>query len=341
MSAAVSLISLICSLALILIRSTAFHTVFIFLSFTAFAFTIAINPNLSDIQVYSDSFSNILNKEQYFETSFLLLLKFFQFFNFHLFYSMSVGVSASITYWILCSKLKRPDYLHLVIFLLLYTPQFSLAWRQLLATPAFTYIILNFLICYESPGKSKIMNKLVAVVLSSFHNATFISSSLIIVMSRYHKLILLFAIIVFLNFIYWGDYVSLTYAFITEKSLIFVYQINGASEYIDTELSTPLRSMVVSLKFTLLIFIFLLVRRSQGYARNIAVNILGALCILKFALSLLIWFFPSPTWGRINGLLVVVDYVVLVYGVQRYPILSLIYLIPTYMLGVTLHPYFR
>lgn len=345
MSAIVSLISLIISLGISKVKSMAFHVVFIFLAFATFAYTIAVNPTLDDIRVYSDSLENIKSKVLYFEYTFVLFLNIFHFFDFDILYPISVGLSASLTYWILCTKFKRSDNLHLVLFFILYTPQFSLAWRQLLATPAFTYIIINFLICYDVSEKPKIFKKIIAVIFSSFHNATLLSAIGMLVLSHKKKIFIVTFILFVSVFIYNSEYFEVMNNFFMEKSLFFINQVKGqvkgASNYIDYSFSTAYRSLFVNLKFLLLLYVFIKLYHIHGYANVISIRMLGALCVFKVILSLLIWIIPSPAWGRINGLLIVVDYVVLIHSLRRYPLLSLCYLFPSYIFGITLHPFFR
>jgi hypothetical protein len=315
------------------VRSRIIHYFFIFAIFSYCCFVASYSETLGDIQVYRDAFYAENKFDTRFEIGFQAFLYIVDTLNFNFVYAISMGFSASITYAILTYFCSARVYLSALLFILIYSPQFILAWRQALMYPGLLYFFLTFFVFHTNRFSAKrIFSIGFASPLLFFHS--FGTVGFFVALAKLDRKILLATLCLLLGFvIYFDAYFSFVWDFLLSK-------FSDGQSYIDEQITTSFRQLLVVLKFILLYFIF---NRSIDNLREIGVNIsvIRMMILLKIILSLIAVFHVHPVYGRINGVLCFVDFFVILASNGRIWPITTGYVLFSFLSSIVFNPYYN
>jgi hypothetical protein len=152
-------------------------------------------------------------------------------------------------------------------------------------------------------------------------------------LTKLNRVILLATLCLLLGFIiYFDAYFSFVWDFLLLK-------FSSGQSYIDEQMTTSFRQLLVILKFILLYFIF---NRSIDNLREIGVNIsvIRMMILLKIILSLISVFHVHPVYGRINGVLCFVDFFVLLASNRRVWPITIGYAFFSFLSSIVFNPWY-
>ena len=318
------------SVLLSLIRSWSIHYLFVFSLFFITSFLLSQSNVLSDIMIYRDSF-NITNKNDlYFEPSFISFLGLVDQFDFTLVYATTVALSATLTFAVLTSFCSRQDFFSTFIFIALFANQFTIAWRQAMMMPGVTFCLCFFILYYSHKVHFKNLKVTGALISSSFHLAGLVS--LMGALYRYTYFRYLAVILIFIfgtNFLIWSDFF-----------MIISYRFTGSEAYIDYSTYSSSRGFLVVCKFLALALIAYFAWDTIKETTN-APKALAFLLLLKIIFAVAAVLIVSPAWGRMLGLLSLVDFVVLSKTLSRFKIISFGYLLVSFAASTLYNPFYQ
>lgn len=321
---------LISSLLLSLIRSWSLHYFFVFCLFFVTSILLSQSNVLNDILIYRDAFNIVNKKDLYFEPSFIFLLELLDQLDFTLVYATTMALSATLTFAVLSSFCPRKDFFSTFIFIALFANQFTLAWRQALMMPGVTFCLCFFVLYYSHKIHFKNLKVTGALISSSLHSAGLVS--LIGVLYRYtylRYLVVILIIIAGTNFLIWSDLLTII-------SIRFI----GSEIYIDSSTYSSARAFLVVCKFITLALISYFAWNNIKETTN-APKVLAYLLLLKCIFAIAAVFFISPSWGRMLGMLTLVDFIVLSQTLSRFKIISFGYLLVSFTASTLLNPFYQ
>lgn len=320
---------LVTSFFLATVRSWQLHYIFVFLLFLVNGIIISYSDVLNDIVVYRDAFYSPDKSSLYFEPTFRIFLEITEPFNFEIVYGLTIALSALMTYVVLIRFIPRNDFLSTFIFIALFSTQFTLAWRQALAMPGIVYCCCYFLVYARRKPLHLNPKVIFSLFGSTFHTSGMLSFFSLVFRPGNAVLQILFISLLFTLLLFVGE----------ELAEIIRLRFVGSSSYIDVTTHSSGRASLVFCKFLGLLLIAYLLRDSLKHY-NINGVVLSFL-IVKIAVAGVAIFYPSPSWGRILGLLTFVDFIVISHGLSRSAMLSIPYLLVSFGASTALNPYYH
>lgn len=329
MVAIIFTVGLAASFFLATVRSWQLHYIFIFLLFLVNGIIISYSDVLNDIVVYRGAFYSPDKSTLYFEPTFRIFLEITELFNFEIVYGLTIALSALMTYVVLIRFIPRSDFLSTFIFIALFSTQFTLAWRQALATPGIVYCCCYFLV--YARRKSSYLNPKVIFSLfwSTFHTSGMLSFFSLVFRPGNAVLKILLISLLFALLFFVGE----------ELAEIIRLRFVGSSSYIDVTTHSSGRASLVFCKFLGLLLITYLVRNSLR-SHNIGKLFFG-LVMLKVVMSWFAIWYPSPSWGRMLGVLTFADFIVISHALSRYAVVVIPYLVVSFSAATLLNPYYQ
>lgn len=280
--------------------------------------------------IYRDSF-NIANKNDlYFEPSFRSFLELLDQLDFTLVFATTMALSATLTFAVLKSFCTRQDFFSTFIFIALFANQFTLAWRQAMMMPGVTFCLCFFVLYNSHKINFKKLKVTGALISSSFHLAGLVS--LMGVLYRYTYLRYFVAILI----IFFGP----NFLFLSDLSMVVNNRFIGSEAYIDYSTYSGVRASLVVFKFLALALIAYFAWNTIKETIS-APKALAFLLLLKCIFAIAAIFFISPTWGRMLGLLSLVDFIVLSKTLSRFKIISFGYLLVSFAASTLYNPFYQ
>jgi len=306
---------------------------FIFLLYSLVGFIVSLNSSLTDIEIYKAVFHDPDKLSWYFEILFLRFLSLFESYNFNLVYGFSIGIAACATYYLFKKVINESHNLCLPFFILLYSSQFILGWRQALMYPGFIYIVLFFLF-YRHLNMATFGKAVPFFLCLFFHLSSIISLfvPLYLLIKKSKYLAIFIMIVVYL--------VSMSYINLDTFYENIYFKFADGESYLDSEISTNFRQILVVFKFIVLLTIAFLA--ADNLNKSISdYKLILFLASIKLLFSLFYFYLPHPVWGRINGLLTFVDFIILTTSFTRFPILTFLYLLFSFAASIVFNPYYN